>query len=139
MKGDAQFVNVSSGDYRLKSTSPAIDKGDASGLTLPTVDIAGTTRILGPKIDLGCYEYNPSASIRRTNFERVYVYPNPTTGMLHIKSDKHITSISVLNLAGQTLLESIAKSIDVSTLPSGIYILQTESGQGIGTARFIKY
>ena len=52
-----QFVNylpAGGGDYRLKNTSPAVNKGTAS--KAPAVDIDGRARPLGGAIDIGAYE-----------------------------------------------------------------------------------
>ncbi|MFN6485188.1 MULTISPECIES: right-handed parallel beta-helix repeat-containing protein [unclassified Nostoc] len=52
--GDAQFVNPSIGDFRLKSTSPAIDRG-YKWTDLKT-DYAGNRRPAGSGYDIGAYE-----------------------------------------------------------------------------------
>ena len=49
------FVNASSADYHLLSTSPAIDKGQT--LATVTADMDGNARPLGPASDVGCYEF----------------------------------------------------------------------------------
>jgi hypothetical protein len=54
---DPQFVNYQAngtGDYRLKSTSPAIDKGTAT--SAPTTDIDCYARPRGAAHDIGAYE-----------------------------------------------------------------------------------
>lgn len=54
---DPQFVNYQSngsGNYRLQSSSPAIDKG--LNTSAPTYDIDGAARPLGGSIDIGAYE-----------------------------------------------------------------------------------
>ena len=54
---DPQFLNylpTGTGDYRLKSSSPAINKGTAT--KAPTVDIDGRARPVGGAIDIGAYE-----------------------------------------------------------------------------------
>ena len=56
-----QFVNLTSGDYHLKSTSPAIDAGYNLG-TLVINDMDGISRPQGPGYDIGAYEYNNSIS-----------------------------------------------------------------------------
>ena len=53
-----QFVNyirTGGGDYHLKSTSPAIDKGRAT--YAPSIDLDLTVRPQGAAIDIGAYEY----------------------------------------------------------------------------------
>src|SRR5439155_24189933 len=55
---DAQFVNYQqdgSGDYHLKSTSPAIDAGTPVGA--PSTDFDGNPRPQGKGYDIGPYEY----------------------------------------------------------------------------------
>jgi hypothetical protein len=55
---DPQFVNYQAsgtGDYRLKSTSPAINKGTAT--LAPKFDINGLARPRGGAVDIGAYEF----------------------------------------------------------------------------------
>jgi hypothetical protein len=52
------FVNYQpngSGDYRLSSSSPAIDRGNATAA--PKVDVNGVARPRGAAFDVGAYEY----------------------------------------------------------------------------------
>ena len=60
------FVNPSSGDYKLQTTSPVIDKGNSilysanGGILDADKDLAGNTRLSECTIDIGAYEYqNP--------------------------------------------------------------------------------
>lgn len=58
ISADPQFVNYlanGSGDYHLKSTSPAIDKGTT--LNAPSTDLDGNTRPKGAAFDIGAYEF----------------------------------------------------------------------------------
>ena len=64
------------------------------------------------------------------------IYPNPTTGMVHIAtpgSDKAIRQIEIRNLLGATMLEmstSQGNSFDVSALPTGVYIVHVVTTEG---------
>jgi nitrous oxidase accessory protein NosD len=58
---DVRFVNAAARDYRLLSGSPAIDAGNANGLT---ADADGCLRPVGAGVDIGAYEYAPSCSFR---------------------------------------------------------------------------
>ncbi len=66
---DPQFVNYQAdgtGDYHLKSTSPAVNAGVKSAPTnpnanlgvSPTYDIEGYSRALNGRWDIGCFEYH---------------------------------------------------------------------------------
>jgi hypothetical protein len=64
VSADPQFVNYQadgSGDYHLKSTSPAVDKGTNTGA--PLTDFDGGPRPVGATWDIGAYEEgaNPAA------------------------------------------------------------------------------
>ncbi len=55
IEGDPQFVNPASGDFHLRNTSPAIDKGSPDGA--PNVDFEGNPRPQGAGYDIGAFEY----------------------------------------------------------------------------------
>ena len=60
--GSPAFVAAESGDYTPTSVSRVRDAGAARPWTLsPSAhDLAGTNRVLGAALDLGCYEYVPA-------------------------------------------------------------------------------
>src|SRR5690606_33522598 len=59
---NAKFVNVANLDFRLQSSSPAIDKGkDVSGLGRKT-DALGVSRPQGGGYDAGAYGFKSDAS-----------------------------------------------------------------------------
>jgi len=54
---DAKFLDAEHGDWHLAANSPAIDAG-TNDYVSATNDLDGAARIFGPRVDLGCYEYN---------------------------------------------------------------------------------
>ena len=54
---DPRFIDPGSGDYRLSSSSPAINVGDPDSVNLPTTDLAGNPRLQGGRVDMGAYEF----------------------------------------------------------------------------------
>ena len=70
------------------------------------------------------------------------VYPNPVTNQLFIDLDnQEVTSIHIIDYSGRvvkSITNSNTKSIDVSDLPQGIYILKVSNKSGVLTNRFIK-
>ena len=60
---DPQFVNYQAngtGDYHLKSTSPAVNAGTST--SAPVQDFSGGTRPVGGAWDIGAYEYGATAA-----------------------------------------------------------------------------
>lgn len=58
--------------------------------------------------------------------EALAIYPNPTTGYLHIGNGDNATyDIAIYNTIGQNAMQlnNVAGTIDVNSLPSGIYML----------------
>ena len=53
---DPQFVDVSTGDFRLRTSSPCIDSGDNAAVVGGN-DIDGRPRIWNGVVDMGAYEY----------------------------------------------------------------------------------
>jgi subtilisin family serine protease len=68
------------------------------------------------------------------------VYPNPSTGIIHLKttgSFRKFSSVSVMNLQGVTVYQSPEnpgwkdqEAIDLSFLPSGVYMLNIQFSDG---------
>ena len=59
----------------------------------------------------------------------VKVYPNPTKGIVNIKSDSEIKMIKVHSLLGKVILlekGTRISQIDISELPKGIYLVEFE-------------
>lgn len=56
---------------------------------------------------------------------KIDVFPNPTTGIIHLKTEKNIETLEVFNPAGQIIHKVNSKnSIDISDQPKGAYLLK---------------
>lgn len=58
------------------------------------------------------------------------VYPNPATDVVNIESKENVTSVEIIGLSGQKLLNSTSKQINVSHLNKGIYIVKVLLSNG---------
>lgn len=79
------------------------------------------------------------ADIEENTSESFQVFPNPTQGVLIIKTNKNLDEldeISIINIAGKQMSQwsNNGKSIDVSELKAGVYILRVEGS----FVRFVK-
>ena len=58
---NADPLFVSSGNYHLSASSPCVNTGNNDAPSIPTTDKDGNPRITGGTVDMGAYEYDPSA------------------------------------------------------------------------------
>ena len=70
----------------------------------------------------------------------IFLYPNPTTGVIHANHDI-ISQIRVYDLTGKQLMETNDSSVDLSAFKNGVYLLKlfrNDTKNGV-TKRIIKY
>lgn len=69
-------------------------------------------------------------------------YPNPVIDVLHIRADQVIDHIHLMNQAGQQVLgsrnTSTHQTLDLSSLPAGVYWAKVQIGGKAGTIKVIK-
>jgi hypothetical protein len=128
------FTSISTGDYRLQTGSPAIDKGVSTGTGL---DMVGTARPKGAAYDIGAYEavstsgpvigVNLTASPASLSFGSVTVGQSLTlSGTLTNSSTTTSITLTAANISGTGF------SISNLTLPKTI----TPGGNVTYTAKF---
>jgi len=67
------------------------------------------------------------------------IYPNPTSEFLNIVSTKYdIQKVHIYDLSGKQILSDSKSRIDVSKLPSGVYMLIIKTQEGNKNFKFIK-
>ena len=73
---------------------------------------------------------------------KVTIYPNPTKGLINIKSRKSIDELFVYDLAGKIIMrkENLKddKTIDITSYPQSIYLLRMRFGDSWETFKVIK-
>jgi len=67
------------------------------------------------------------------------IYPNPTSEFLNIVSTKYdIQKVHIYDLSGKQMLSETKSKINVSKLPSGVYMLIIKTQEGNKNFKFIK-
>jgi len=79
-----------------------------------------------------------NTAVNELTEELISYYPNPTEGVLHIKSDKEF-ELEIYSTSGQLLIKSKdIKIIDLSNLNNGLYILKLKIDNKTLTDKIIK-
>jgi len=132
------FTDISQNDFSLESNSALINSGNSTifpgvfsgsnGETVPfpSTDIIGNPRIV-QSIDIGAYEYS-GLGFYENELNISTVYPNPTDGVVYVKSTNNYHSLAVYDIYGRELMTVVLKNdlneIDVSNYSNGIYYIK---------------
>ncbi|MDR0233175.1 MAG: T9SS type A sorting domain-containing protein [Dysgonamonadaceae bacterium] len=68
-------------------------------------------------------ENNSATSVSGLQTSPVFLYPNPTTGMVYFDNNQNI-DVFLFNVSGKELLHTQANSIDLSSYSQGIYLIK---------------
>ncbi|NJN50116.1 MAG: T9SS type A sorting domain-containing protein [Polaribacter sp.] len=82
------------------------------------------------------------SEIIETTLFNINLYPNPTTNSFKIAADKNIDSIEIYNLLGKKVtprnINLSSKTIDVSNLSNGLYLINIKIDNKIISKKIIK-
>ena len=87
--------------------------------------------------DVAPIEPDPSTSVENAEVENLVVYPNPTVDVINVKGVNVRQAVVYSNVGQQLMNVQSAQSIDVSTLPAGVYQLIIVSEEG--TSRSVSF
>ncbi|MHB9140948.1 MAG: T9SS type A sorting domain-containing protein, partial [Paludibacter sp.] len=81
-----------------------------------------------------------TSGIENTKVSKVFLYPNPVINSLSVSSNEGIEKVEVYSLAGVLVkrVEADVKTIDMSNLSSGSYLVKVYSNQGVDNELIIK-
>jgi len=72
----------------------------------------------------------------------ITVYPNPTLHRLTVEAEETLTQLQVTSMTGQVLMttktSTNSTTVDVSQLPSGVYMLSVQTEEETTTKKFVK-
>lgn len=124
-------LEVQDGNGVWNNVQPTIDQTNNT-LTYDFTELISFTTVTASSV-------NATLSVEPIEInDFVKVYPNPATDYLFIKSDLNYRS-TLYNVAGQRVLESSSKQLNVIDLPTGVYLLQLKSeANTISTFKIIK-
>lgn len=69
---------------------------------------------------------------------KISIYPNPSKSQILIQSNLELLNITVKNISGQIFIKSTHSKIDLSSLASGIFLVEVETENGIEIIKILK-
>jgi hypothetical protein len=130
---------VFQGGYMYETTMTYIDVDVMDFI----VEITGYC--LNGRAELGSFQLfatvdlNTLVGINETESARIAVYPNPTNAIVHFEA-QHYGPYSIMDTMGRTVKRGMAQlgtnSIDLSTIPDGVYLLRLDDTASV--ARIMK-
>ena len=82
-----------------------------------------------------------ATAVETVETAKINVFPNPTSDYLFISNLPVNTTISIYNMQGLLIKNSVAngsEKIDVNNLPSGVYLIKLSGSEMNGVVRFVK-
>ncbi|MEQ3663021.1 MULTISPECIES: T9SS type A sorting domain-containing protein [unclassified Olleya] len=91
------------------------------------------------QLDSECTNFTLNIEDFQIQSSSISLYPNPTKSTLNIKTASAIANISVYSLLGKQVIKTNSKTVDVSNLSNGVYLIKIMDVNGNKhVKRFIK-
>jgi len=82
-------------------------------------------------------EFRSTVGVSEIDPNGVNIYPNPSNGIVHIEMNIPISKVTVVDVKGRVLIESVLNNntgtLNTSTLANGIYFLRIVTTSGVIT------
>ncbi len=83
---------------------------------------------------------NGTVGVNEYQLENMNIYPNPTLGLVNVKSKEKINTISISTILGKQVFfteDFSANTIDLSSLDNGVYFINISTDKGIHIEKII--
>ena len=74
-----------------------------------------------------------ASSIEEQEEILITVYPNPTNGILRVKTELELQKLEIFSVRGELLLSTIQSEINLADLNAGSYILRATTSKGVSS------
>lgn len=122
-------------DDDASSMTNSVDSLCADDYTVTVIDASGCISSTDVEIELDYVDLTSTDNLVQD--ESLMVYPNPSSGMVNINSDKNIIKYDLYSTSGQLIKsENLnSKTLNISNLSAGIYQVVIHFENGIVTKR----
>jgi len=112
------------------TASLTIEAGNCTSSFYYEIDLINGQVVVSP---------GPATGINESGNVELSLYPNPVKDVLYINTNSNAEmSVRITNLAGQVLITTNQKTVDVSGLAEGIYFANININGQIVNSKFIK-
>ncbi len=118
-------------DTHFRMEDVALDPDNAHRMRINAVyDVDGGIEVKGELII-----FNIMAGVEEITIDRVKVYPNPATSYINVEGD--CDRLSLIDMSGRTVAESENNEINVTSLPTGNYLLNVYRNDAVETVKVV--
>ena len=89
--------------------------------------------------------FKTNTSIDEAATKGLQIYPNPAQNEIFIQSDLHIEKVEIVDFAGRTVethgcasLQNGTVTINISTIPQGVYMVKVYTDNGVAVRKIVK-
>ncbi len=143
------LIELPEGTVEVPTVEAELSYAGASMEINPAESLPGTTTIIvtaedGVTVNTYTVEFfvegDPITNIEKADNEGTIVYPTVSKGEFNVKSKNSLSVVSVYNVAGNLVwrTENVANELTVSVPSPGMYIIVTESNNGVEIFKVIK-
>lgn len=102
-------------------------------------DKVGEWNVLGidNSSDLGMHNFSSTASISSVSLRDVHLYPNPSTGLVHISNANLVETLKIYDTTGRMLQQMTDMTSDIELPRSGLYFIQLINGASKRTIKIV--
>ena len=128
---DENFMSYSSDVWMFTHEQSAVMNGTMNGYR---------NSLKNSTVSVNCTGIIGTTSINDYKLQNIDIYPNPTLGMINIKTNENINKVSIVNILGNEVLftDNVnTNSIDISHLDAGIYFININTSKGTHTEEII--
>jgi DNA/RNA endonuclease YhcR with UshA esterase domain len=140
----ASGAAVASGAALPQGTALTIAATPSTGYVIATLTVnsvahpSGSIHTLAGNITIAATFSKSSTAVNTVAAKDVLLYPNPVSSILYVQAPLNVAKICVRTLAGITAREALATTaIDLSDLPSGIYLVTLTFDNGETLSKLI--
>lgn len=111
---------------------------DAEGFITESTKYFGTSSNGFSLVDEKRFYYDQFANLDEYEPLQLTISPNPSSEFVEISIDSEIKEVAVFSLNGAIMILQESGDIDISNLPSGVYVAKVRTSTGTAQGRFVK-